>query len=322
MTSYVQAQPRVSIGVPVYNGERFLPRALQTLVDQDYDPLEIIVCDNGSTDATEEIARGFARRDRRISYHRSEVNRGAAWNFNRAFGLARGEYFKWAACDDECLPGFLPACVEALDDAPDDVVLCYPKTALIDEESRVVGTFEDDLELRQPRPHQRLAGLLRSNTEYHPVFGVIRADVLRATRLIDTFVASDIALLAELALAGGFVEVPERLFARRFHAGTSMRANPRAEDRAAWFDPAHGARPVLPLTRLTAAFAGSVRRSVLPLGEKWRCLAAIQRHWLLPRLRDVAGELKHAAAAEAQRSLASLTDTSSARSRSQKQVTG
>ncbi len=295
MTSVLtRPDPLVSIGVPVHNGEAFLERALRSLVAQELDSLEIIVCDNASEDGTEDIARSFVSGDGRVSYHRSPSNRGAAWNFNRAFRLARGRYFKWAACDDECRPQLVPKCVEVLEESPHSVVLCYPRTLLIDADSRVVDDFEDDLDLSESEPHLRLARLLRSQTEYHPIFGLIRADVLRGTRLIDRFVASDIALLAELALAGSFREVPERLFARRFHAGTSVIANPDPQKRARWFDPANRARVVLPTTRLALAFAGSVARSPLAATEKVRCFDVIGRDWVTPRWRTIAGELKQA----------------------------
>ena len=295
--------PVLSVGVPVFNGEAFLARALQSLHDQDFDALEVIICDNASSDGTEEIARSFVADDHRFSYHRSDRNRGAAWNFNRAFGLARGRYFKWAAADDECRPALARLCVEALEHGPSDTVLCYPKTVIIDEDSDVLQPFEDDLALGEPLPHQRLARLLRCTTEYHPVFGVVRTDVLRRTRLIDTFVASDIALLGELALAGKFIEVPERLFSRRMHAATSVRANPRPEDRATWFDPKSGGRAVLPLARLTAALVGSVHRSGIVRAEQRRCLAVIARDWVRPRWRDLAGEAKHAVIVTGRRSL-------------------
>lgn len=292
------AWPVASIGVPVYNGEAYLERALAALAAQTFDALEIVVSDNASTDGTEEIARDFVRRDPRVSYHRSDANRGAAWNFNRTFALARGRYFKWAASDDECRPELVARCVDVLDSGDPSIVLGYPKTVVIDAGSNVVGDFEDELALLEERPSQRLARLLRTSTEYHPIFGLIRTDVLRRTRLIDSFVASDIALLVELAIAGKFYEVPERLFARRFHTNTSVVAHPGGPDRAVWFDPANRGRVVMPMTRLTAAILGSIHRAGLGAREESRCLAAVGRHWLPKHGRDMGGELKSAMAAK------------------------
>ena len=104
--------PRVSIGLPVYNGERFLPQALDSILAQTFEDFELIISDNASTDTTEEICRTYATQDQRIHYHRHEQNRGAAWNFNYIVPLARGEYFKWAADDDsgffEIFAGSIP----------------------------------------------------------------------------------------------------------------------------------------------------------------------------------------------------------------------
>jgi len=87
------AQPLVSIGVPVFNGERFLSQTLQSLQDQDYGNLELIICDNGSTDQTPAICEEHQARDHRIRYYRNTTNLGAIQNFNRAFEIAGGRYF-------------------------------------------------------------------------------------------------------------------------------------------------------------------------------------------------------------------------------------
>jgi glycosyltransferase involved in cell wall biosynthesis len=128
--------PRVSIGLPVYNGERHLPAALDSLLAQTYRDFELIISDNALTDRTEEICRGYAARDSRIRYHRSPVNRGMIWNHDRVFHLARGEYFKWVGHDDLYDPDMLRHCVEALDRDPGAVLAMVGKVD-IDAEGRV-----------------------------------------------------------------------------------------------------------------------------------------------------------------------------------------
>lgn len=99
-------RPKVSVGLPVYNGEKYLPQAIKSLLAQTFAEFELIICDNASTDRTQEISRTFTKRDQRIRYHRNPNNLGAAANFNLSFRLSSGEYFKWAA-DDLCAPEFL-----------------------------------------------------------------------------------------------------------------------------------------------------------------------------------------------------------------------
>ena len=94
-------QPLVSIGVPVFNGEKGLAVALDSLIGQDYHNLEIIISDNASTDATSKICEEYVGKDSRIKYSRLEENIGAALNFNRVFERSSGKYFMWAAHDDQ-----------------------------------------------------------------------------------------------------------------------------------------------------------------------------------------------------------------------------
>ena len=107
--------PLVSIGLPVFNGEKSLAQALDALLKQDYTNLEIIISDNGSTDRTSEICGEYLKKDSRLKYHRSEENLGAIWNFNRVFELSSGKYFMWAAHDDLRKPSFVRACVKRME---------------------------------------------------------------------------------------------------------------------------------------------------------------------------------------------------------------
>src|SRR5437870_2543767 len=129
--------PLVSIGLPVYNAERYLRQALDSLLGQDYANLELIVSDNASADATESICRSYAERDGRLHYHRAEQNMGAIWNYNRVFELASGEYFMWAAHDDLRDSRYVSACVDALQSRP-DAVLCCSDIRFIDEDGQAV----------------------------------------------------------------------------------------------------------------------------------------------------------------------------------------
>ena len=122
--------PRVSVGLPVFNGERYLARAIESVLRQDFADFELVVSDNASTDRTGEICEEYARRDARVRYVRNPRNLGAGPNYDRCFRLARGEYFKWAAHDDRLAPDYLSQTGAALDAAP-DAVLCTTATAEI-----------------------------------------------------------------------------------------------------------------------------------------------------------------------------------------------
>ena len=283
--------PRVSIGMPVYNGERYLEGALESILSQDYADFELIISDNASADATESICRKAARADGRVRYYRNAENMGAAYNYNQAFELGSGEYFKWAAHDDLWEPSLLGRCVAVLSDAPDDVVLCYPKTILIDEGGARLGGYEDNMDIRVRSPHGRLRRVLKNLQMCNAVFGLMRRKALQSTRLIGRYMASDMVLLAELSLRGQFWEVPEQLFMRRRHSGASCFANVTPPARAAWFDPANRGRAVVPTLRLFAEHLMAVRRAPLSTRERLRCYRVVMEHWL-PMWRAIAGEMK------------------------------
>ena len=228
----------LTIGLPVFNGERFLRDALDSILGQTFADFALVVSDNGSTDRTVAIVEEYAVRDRRISLLRSETNRGAAWNYNRVFAECRSPYFKWAAADDMLAPACVERSLEALETAPLLVVLAYPRTQVIDARGNVVGTIDDNLASPPGSPpHVRLRQVLRNVVYGNLIFAVVRADALRQTRLHGNYPSADHVLLAELALAGEFRALPEPLFLRRLHEGTSVRANPTAESLARWFDP-------------------------------------------------------------------------------------
>src|SRR5246127_6023313 len=119
--------PLVSVGLFVYNGERFIEEALQSILKQTFTDFELIISDNASTDRTGEIVKAYAERDNRIRYYRNEKNIGAGWNARRVYELATGKYFKWATADDFLEPDLLRRCVEILESDP-GCVAAYTRT--------------------------------------------------------------------------------------------------------------------------------------------------------------------------------------------------
>lgn len=289
--------PRVTQALPVYNGAEFLEVALESLLEQSYDDFELLIGDNASNDDTELICREFAARDPRVRYLRSEENRGIAWNWNRLVDAASGRYFRWAAHDDLIAPEYLARTTATLEAASCDVVLCYPRTIDIDGAGNEIGIHHDNLDLREVTPHQRLARLLRDMRFCNPLFGLIRIDVLRSTRLHRPYGLADRVLLAELSLRGQFWELPEPLFYRRVFPGRSMEryTDPRDLDRLC--DPTRRSLG-LAYTRLLGAHLTAIARAPMPVQEKIRSYRTLFENWRHYRAstREIAAALRRCSA--------------------------
>jgi glycosyltransferase involved in cell wall biosynthesis len=288
--------PRASVGLPVFNGERFLVPALEAILAQTLTDIEVIVSDNGSTDGTSEIVRGFAARDSRVRYVRHPENRGAAWNYNFVFGEAQSAYFKWLAHDDVCAPDFLERCVAALEERGPAAVLAFTGTRFIDAAGLPIRDYDAPIVWRGTSPAVRLADLLGDDWRSHlhrctPVTGVIRSEALRKTRLIGNYGSADKVLLVELALLGDFIRVPEYLFLRRLHEDNSAGPNKTPQAIARWFDPRKGERFPMPRSTLFWNQCIALARAPIPLGQKLACLPVLARRGLREG-RVMAGEVR------------------------------
>lgn len=265
--------PKVSIGLPVYNGENFIIFAIDSLLSQTYEDFELIISDNNSTDKTEEICRMYASQDKRIKYIKSDTNYGASWNYNTVYRNSKGKYFKWASHDDICETSFLERCMNILE-KNDDVVLCYPKTMVIDAYGKKKDVYDDNMHLIDSSPSQRFYGFItRSAGECNAIFGLIRSQALRSTSLISSFNGSDIILLAQLTLVGKIHEIDQLLFFRRDHPNTSLRAHKKPSDLYKWFDAKSQKKHVFRHTRHCLEYFKMVCKIKLPPNEKAKCIA-------------------------------------------------
>ncbi len=269
----------VSVGVPVFNGEQFLPFALESLLSQTHTNLQIIISDNASTDGTEEICKSFAARDKRIQYHRNEKNLGAARNYNITVEMAKGKYFKWAAHDDMCKPTFIETCVDVLENEP-NVSLAYPQTAIIDAHGDFKSNHEDLFNFRKPKAHHRWRQFCKAPVDCNAVFGVMRTDLLKRTPCIGAYESSDRVLLGEFALLGEIAEVPGRLFLRRYHEKISTHAYSTKKSMAQWFDPKSSG--YFSRTKRFFGYLRSIFRPRLSFPQQLYCMYQLVLFYLKP----------------------------------------
>jgi glycosyltransferase involved in cell wall biosynthesis len=264
--------PRVSIGVPVYNGERFIKESLNSLLAQTFEDFELTISDNASNDNTQDICRAYAARDCRIRYLRNETNIGVNRNYNRVFEVSRGEYFKWAAADDVCHPCLIARCVEILDQDP-AVVLAYGKTTFIDEAGKKLDLTDPGWDLRSSMPHERMRYVIYSGHWVNSDYGVIRAKELAKTRLFPVYGGGDYRLMGELSLRGKLFEIPECLFFRRIHAaasGQNLGTNWKTK-----YITGRSRSPGLPLWHLCLDHLITVFRSDLSISQKLHLVGAV-----------------------------------------------
>jgi glycosyltransferase involved in cell wall biosynthesis len=233
----------ISVGVPVYNGEKYLAETLESLLAQTLNDFEIIISDNASTDRTAEISRAYQAKDDRIRYFRNEQNIGAALNFNRLVELSNAPLFHGGACDDLYDPLFLERCLDAVDRDP-GLALSYSRTRMIDGKGQPLLFDRDrncyldrdgDLLMTPVPPHIgtsespeiRFREVLWQMGWALPLSGVIRREPLLRTSLYQNYYGADKVLLAELALLGRFSQVNEDLFAKRVHEGDTYHKSTR-----------------------------------------------------------------------------------------------
>lgn len=207
---------KLSIGLPIYNGERYLEETLNSILSQTYSNYELIISDNASNDKTQDICQSYALKDCRIRYYRNRENIGAVRNFYKVFNLASSEYFKWIADDDVYAPEFLQKCIDVLDHNP-SVILCFTKTIIIDEQSRLVKNLNTLVDTTSTKPFERFYSLIRYERLGVQMYGVIRSSALKMMKVYSNNKFWDYNFLAELCLLGSVYEVPDRLFLHRLH---------------------------------------------------------------------------------------------------------
>jgi glycosyltransferase involved in cell wall biosynthesis len=271
----LERAPLITVGLPVYNGLPYLGQALESLCRQDLQDVEIIVCDNASSDGTGDLVRDLAVRDRRIKYVRNPRNLGSSNNHNKVFSLARGRYFRWAASDDFVSTGALSRCVRALED-DSTRILAFPETVLVDAQGIALRPYDDGDGWSAATAAERLEVSLTQWGYCNVIYGVVRADVLRQTRLLGSYPGSDLVLQADLAIRGAFTRVRGEYYHRRIHDGCTDERAP--EQLAQFFVPERSKPFDSKLLRIFYELTGVVWDARTSIGQKRRMYRALVRH--------------------------------------------
>jgi glycosyltransferase involved in cell wall biosynthesis len=280
--------------LPVFNGETGIRRAIVSILSQNFTDLELIVVDNASTDSSPQVCAEYAQADPRVRFHRNPRNIGAGPNHNLCLEMARGKYFTWAAHDVEWLPGMLRRCHEVIETGPSNVALVYPRCLMVDASGSAARSIAEtpSIECRHSPPHKRVTTVIERVMWVNQLFGLMRTEVVRQTRGIDSFASSDYVLLVELALLGEIWEIPEVLVHRNLapDRGTTLHQGNHAAW-ATWLDPLakSNLRALSHDQRLLVEYIRSALRLPEHSRDRLRCayaiLSAQARRTLRPRVR-------------------------------------
>lgn len=304
-----QQIPLVSIGMPVRNGQKYIREAIDSLLAQTFGDLEVVICDNCSADATEEICREYMRHDDRVRYFRNERDLGPAQNHTRCFENARGTYFRWHAHDDLCAPRYLERVVPVLQQDP-TVANAHCLTQVIDDQGQPLREYKFRTATDSPAVSKRFGRLINVNHRKHycyEIFGLMRRAQMSETPLEGAYPHGDRVFLVRMSLRGRFYEVPEPLFLARSHSAQSIQQKTtRAKyfaflgtgplPPAEWWDASKKGKAVYPEWKLLSEYWRSIGEVPISLADNLRCRLWVGE-WVLrnlPKLgRDVAYGLEH-----------------------------
>jgi glycosyltransferase involved in cell wall biosynthesis len=213
-------QPLVTLGVPVYNGERFLRQCIDSLLGQTFRDFRLVISDNASTDRTREIAESYVAADPRVAYRRHATNIGMYGNFDSLLRSAETKYVKLANADDYWSPDMLGDAVHQLESDP-SIVLCYPLMTKVDAEGKSTEKYGYRLHLIEDDPATRFRRVLTEIGLVNQLMGVIRSEAVRSLLPLLEHTLADRILVAELSLYGKIFQLDKYQYFRRLHEKSS-----------------------------------------------------------------------------------------------------
>ena len=215
----------LSIGMPVYNGEKYLIQALDSLLTQSFKDFELIISDNASTDNTAEICKRYLEKDNRIKYYRNKVNIGWAANFNNLINYATAPYFMWAAYDDMWEPSYISKLINIME-SDKSIALAFSVIDSIDEDGKQIRVYPKILKLSSSETiFKRLFKFImfeESDGKANLIYGIMRLNRVKEigsfNKTYSGFAPDDLWLFSML-FKGNFYIFDELLFHKRRSLG-------------------------------------------------------------------------------------------------------
>ena len=232
---------KITIGIPVYNGEKFLSEKISSTLNQDYNDFELIISDNGSTDSTKEICEKFALKDKRIKFFSHKKNLSANWNYNFILKKARGKYFMWTAVDDKILSGFVKKNLDVLE--KDSNIICSASQVKyfgIKADNLTKKLIHGSLKTVKKRISERYQNLQNYSTSgsfeskfryylklrghHHVFYGIYRTEQLKEILVVDEQLPIHFDLVTILnALRFGDFYIIDEVMMKRYDDGLSAK---------------------------------------------------------------------------------------------------
>jgi glycosyltransferase involved in cell wall biosynthesis len=270
--------PAVSVGLAVRNDPHGVRRCIDSVLEQDFTDLELVICDNASSDDTVDTLREYASRDRRVTIHVNPVNIGSHENMNRTLELSQGRLFRWISADDWLEPRALSAGVEMLKRYPEAVGVTSGFTIHSPDAAprfeQYAGEFPSSSD--PARRFERMLWFFHAgDAKYDPIYGIYRRERLMDSGRIRPSERTDWLLSAELSLIGPIVHIDDLLANR-------SRTYPTLVDRAAFrrrLDPAAGERLRTSASRLYRDLYALATDAKLTAPQLRRCRRALRRFW-------------------------------------------
>jgi len=221
--------PKITIGVPIYNGERFIRKRLDSILFQTFSNFELIISDNASTDSSSNICQEYVKKDKRIKYFLQKKNINTWKNFEFVLNKASSKYFVWAAVDDSWKPEFLEKTINALE-SNKNLMGCLTKiqsyqfqnelqTSNVDSKFRnfsrsILGIFRSYDAYPFFGTYEEKVRKLLTTAGYMILYAVFRIDVVKKSWISESFVALDVAFALNVLKYGDFEVINEPLFHR------------------------------------------------------------------------------------------------------------